>query len=185
MLYLNRIFHLSVIRFYQRVISVVGLSVLLLACGTEKNTAEKKTYTSTSPSSLPSFLTLPRNEPMDMLNMIRFKELAEYDEDSGFADKGWTGAEAYAEYSRLSQKVIDRLGLVKMTYSGTPAMTLIGPKDELWDVVFVLRYDSVKAFGELMKDPEYQAHKFHKQAAVLDSRLIRLAPAPLSMPQPE
>jgi hypothetical protein len=176
---------------YNKSYYLVALIVILLAYillnveyGTVLGADGKRSYISSNPANLPKFLALPRDEPIDMLNMIRFKDLAEYEPDSEFANKGWTGAQAYAEYSRRSQVVLDRLG-PEIVYSGTPAMTIIGPKDEYWDVVFVLRYASVPAFGEVMKDPEYQLHKFHRKAAVADSRLVRLAPAPAVMPQPK
>jgi len=119
-----------------------------------------------------------------MLNLIRFKDKAEYDIGSGFEDKDWSGAEAYYEYARQSQKVIDRMD-AEIVYSGRPVMTVIGPKHETWDAMFVLRYKDVKTFGDLLRDPEYQTHAFHRIAGVADSRLVRLAPSENKMPQPK
>ena len=53
---------------------------------------------------------------------------------------------------------------------------LIGPEDEKWDLCFIAEYPSAAAFVEMVKDPDYQKAVVHRQAAVVDSRLIRLAP---------
>ena len=52
---------------------------------------------------------------------------------------------------------------------------LIGPTDKHWDLVFVARYPTAGAFLEMVTDPDYRIAVKHRQAAVLDSRLIRCA----------
>jgi uncharacterized protein (DUF1330 family) len=53
---------------------------------------------------------------------------------------------------------------------------LIGPSDERWDHCFIAEYPSVGAFVAMIRDPVYRKAVEHRQAAVRDSRLIRLAP---------
>jgi uncharacterized protein (DUF1330 family) len=53
---------------------------------------------------------------------------------------------------------------------------LIGPTTERWDICFIAEYPSVSAFVEMIRDPAYREAVKHRQAAVKDSRLIRLAP---------
>ena len=53
---------------------------------------------------------------------------------------------------------------------------LIGPPEERWDRCFIARYPEVAAFVEMIRDPVYREAVKHRQAAVEDSRLIRLAP---------
>lgn len=111
-----------------------------------------------------------REGPIHMLNLIRLREKAEY------ADRREaTGAEAYAAYGRESEPVFRRLG-GRIVWRGGFEQTLIGPDEELWDVCFVAEYPSVQAFVEMIRDPAYRAAMEHRQAATLDSRLIRLAP---------
>jgi uncharacterized protein (DUF1330 family) len=57
-----------------------------------------------------------------------------------------------------------------------PKAVLIGPEDEQWDLAFIAEYPSAAAFGDMVKNPGYQAIVFHRQAAVKTSRLIRLKP---------
>jgi uncharacterized protein (DUF1330 family) len=54
---------------------------------------------------------------------------------------------------------------------------LIGPGDKPWDLIFIARYPTAGAFLEMVTDPQYQEAVKHRQAAVLDSRLIRLTEA--------
>ncbi|MCB1545917.1 MAG: DUF1330 domain-containing protein, partial [Rhodoblastus sp.] len=48
---------------------------------------------------------------------------------------------------------------------------------EQWDIAFIAEYPSVQAFVAMLRDPVYREAVKHRQAAVEDSRLLRLAPA--------
>lgn len=108
--------------------------------------------------------------PIHMLNMLRFREQAAY-EDGREA----TGAEAYKTYGAESGPIFSRVG-GKIAYSWSPKLVLIGPDADYWDMIFVAEYPNAAAFGEMVKDPEYQKAVVHRQAAVADSRLIRMKP---------
>ena len=54
---------------------------------------------------------------------------------------------------------------------------LIGPRGERWDICFIAEYPSVEAFAAMFRDPVYREAMVHRQAAVRDCRLIRLAAA--------
>ena len=85
------------------------------------------------------------------------------------------GAEAYAAYGRDSGPVFMRLG-GKVVWQGRFELMLIGPSDERWDHCFIAEYPSVAAFVEMIREPAYREAVKHRQAAVKDSRLIRLKP---------
>ncbi len=120
--------------------------------------------------SFAAFRADDRPGPIDMLNLVRLRARAAYPNG-----REATGAEAYAAYGRESGAVFRRLG-GKIVWRGAFELTLIGPSDERWDHVFVARYPSVAAFVEMIRDPVYREAVKHRQAAVEDSRLIRLAP---------
>lgn len=88
-----------------------------------------------------------------------------------------TGAEAYAAYGRDSAPVFARLG-GRIVWRGAFEQMLIGPAEERWDHCFIAEYPSVSAFVDMLRDPLYREAVKHRQAAVEDSRLIRLAPLP-------
>jgi uncharacterized protein (DUF1330 family) len=111
-----------------------------------------------------------RPGPVHMLNLVRFRELAAY-EDGTIA----TGAEAYASYARESAPVFKRLG-GRQIWIGAPELMLIGPESEAWDIAFIAEYPGVDAFVQMPRDPDYRKAVRHRQAAVADSRLIRMRP---------
>ena len=111
-----------------------------------------------------------RPGPIHMLNLVRLRERAAYPDN-----REATGAEAYAAYGRDSGPVFTRLG-GSIVWRGKFELMLIGPSDERWDLCFIAQYPRVQAFVEMIRDPVYREAVKHRQAAVLDSRLIRLAP---------
>ena len=62
-------------------------------------------------------------------------------------------------------------------WRGNFELMLIGPGEERWDECFIAEYPSVAAFVEMIRDPLYREAVKHRQAAVLDSRLVRMQPA--------
>ncbi len=112
-----------------------------------------------------------RPGPINMLNLVRFREHAQYPDG-----RVSTGAEAYAAYGRESKPVFSRVG-GRIIWRGQFELTLIGPDTEAWHECFIAEYPSVAAFVEMIRDPLYREAVKHRQAAVEDSRLIRLAPA--------
>jgi uncharacterized protein (DUF1330 family) len=106
-----------------------------------------------------------------MLNLVRLRERAAYPDG-----RAATGAEAYAAYGRDSLPVFVRLG-GKIVWQGKFEWMLSGPTDgENWDHVFIAEYPSVESFVEMIRDSVYREAVKHRQAAVADSRLIRLQP---------
>jgi len=117
-----------------------------------------------------AMMKLPDDGPIHMLNLVRFRDKAAY-EDGREA----TGAEAYKTYGKESGSIFAGVG-GKIAYSWSPKLTLVGPDDEAWDIAFIAEYPNAAAFGKMVQDPAYQKIVFHRQAAVADSRLVRLKP---------
>ena len=120
--------------------------------------------------SFSAFRAADRQGPIHMLNLVRLRERAAYPDG-----RPASGAEAYAAYGRESLPVFSRLGGT-IVWSGQFELMLIGPPEERWDRCFIARYPEVAAFVEMIRDPVYREAVKHRQAAVEDSRLIRLAP---------
>ena len=111
-----------------------------------------------------------REGPIHMLNLVRLRPRAAYPDG-----RDVTGADAYAAYGRESEPVFTRLG-GRIVWQGRFELMLIGPGEEHWNHCFIAEYPSVSAFVEMIRDPVYREAVKHRQAAVADSRLIRLAP---------
>jgi uncharacterized protein (DUF1330 family) len=132
-------------------------------------------YVDPSRAHFEAFKALDRDEPIAMLNLIRFLEKAAYPEGHDLAGKGLSGAEAYGLYGKESGPVFQRVGGT-LLWSGEPQCMVIGPEDERWDAAFVAHYPAAHAFFEMIANPDYQKAVVHRQAAVETSRLIRHKP---------
>ncbi|HVY85773.1 MAG TPA: DUF1330 domain-containing protein [Caulobacterales bacterium] len=120
------------------------------------------------------FKALPRDEPIFMLNLVRFRARAAYPDGHADAALARSGAEAYREYGRTSAPIFARLGGT-IIWRGAMQALVIGPADERWDAVFIARYPSATAFMAMVTDEDYKRAVVHRQAAVETSRLIRCA----------
>lgn len=123
-----------------------------------------------------AFKALPRDTPIHMFNLVRFRPQAAYPADHSHASRGLTGAQAYAEYGRSSAPVFSRVG-GSIIWRGRMESMVIGPPEQTWDAAFIAMYPNASAFLAMVTDPEYRLAVVHRQAAVLTSRLVRFAPA--------
>lgn len=118
-----------------------------------------------------AFKALARDVPILMLNLIRLREKAAYHDGQSAS-----GADAYAAYGEASAPIFKRVG-GEIIWRGRPEAVLIGPAEEHWDIAFIARYPNAGAFLEMVTDADYKKAVKHRQAAVDDSRLIRLGEA--------
>ena len=122
-----------------------------------------------------TFKGLNRDHPIEMLNLVRFKERASYPEGHALHAKGLTGAEAYAHYGADTAPILAEVG-GSIVWRAVFETVLIGPDEERWDAMFVARYPTAHAFLAMVSNPDYQIAVVHRQAAVETSRLIRTRP---------
>jgi uncharacterized protein (DUF1330 family) len=133
---------------------------------------ERTPYLDVSPQQGAAFFGTPDEGPVVMLNLLRFRERAEYAHEPGLEPEGGcSGREAYALYMRDMTPLLEASG-GEVLFSGTAAHFLIGPQDEAWDHVLLVRQSSKAAFLAFASDPEAQAITAHRTAAICDSRLL-------------
>ena len=87
---------------------------------------------------------LPRDHPIEMLNLVRLRDSANYPDG-----REATGAEAYAAYGRESGPIFRKVG-GKIVWSGDPQFMVIGPPQERWDIAFIARYPTGQAFLDMV-----------------------------------
>ena len=120
------------------------------------------------------FKDLPRDRPIHMLNLIKFRALAEYPEGHPYRGKGLSGREAYAIYAEGFQRLVAGDGAA-MVWQAPMECVVTGPPGE-WDEAFVMGYPDSAAFMKMVNNEEYIRDVVpHRTAAVADSRLIRFA----------
>ena len=124
--------------------------------------------------SLESFRdTYPADTPVDMLNLLRFREQANYASD--MAAEPCSGAEAFSRYGEAVAPLL-AVRDAEAIWQGQQAAMLIGPQDKDWHLAILVRYPTASAFLDMVSSPEYQAIAGHRSAALDDSRLIAFRP---------
>jgi len=134
--------------------------------------SDRVPFLEVSPAQGAAFFGSPETGPVVMLNLLRFRERADYSHAPGLEpDGGCSGREAYERYMREMLPLLEASGGAVL-FSGTSAPFLIGPADEVWDHVLLVRQASKAAFLAFASDPESQLITAHRTAAISDSRLL-------------
>jgi uncharacterized protein (DUF1330 family) len=134
-----------------------------------------ETFIDPSAANFHAFKDLPRDNPINMLNLLRYREVAEYPAGHEHAGKGWSGRRAYEEYGITSGPIFRRLG-GQILWRGRFETMVTGPEGECWDDGFIAVYPNAGAFFAMIKDPDYQRAVVNRTSALVDSRLVRFAP---------
>ena len=134
-----------------------------------------ETYIDPSRENFEAFKTLPRDTPIHMLNLLQYREQAEYPEGHENAGKGWSGRRAYEEYGKTSGPIFRRVG-GRIVWRGVYETVVTGPEAMRWHDGFIASYPNASAFFEMIKDADYQAAVVNRTAALQDSRLVRFGP---------
>lgn len=107
-----------------------------------------------------------------MLNLLRFRDVADYSAHPELAPATpITGRAAYERYLAHTGPLLEASG-GKLIYAGEAGPYFIGPSDETWDWVMLVQQRSLADFFTFAQDPRFQAGHGHRQAALLDSRLL-------------
>lgn len=107
-----------------------------------------------------------------MLNLLRFKEIADYSQFSDIAPvASITGKEAYQIYIDQTLPFLEKSG-GEIMLLGKSEHFFIGPMEEKWDLVMIIKQKSLDSFLAFASDPKYQVVIGHREAAIDDSRLL-------------
>ena len=108
------------------------------------------------------FMEPASEEPICMVNLLKFKEKAEYEDGR---DTDLTGREAYALYEEGVKKLLQEIG-GGIGFKGDVERLALGEVEELWDVVGLAVWPSRGAMFEVMQSPEMQAISVHRSAGL-------------------
>ena len=111
-------------------------------------------------------------EPIAMLNLLKFKAKAEY-EDGRPCDL--SGREAYGLYAKAFKEINEPKG-VRVLYAGEVRGLLIGTGDDLWDEVAIIQYPSTQVMLDMLRDKDYQQAQLHRAAGLEGQLLIECGP---------
>ncbi len=107
-----------------------------------------------------------------MVNLLKFKDKAEY-KDGRQTDL--KGQEAYQIYAKEVQQHLQKVG-GKIIFSGEVSRLVLGEVEELWDWVAIAEYPNKKAMLSMMMDKEYQTSEEHRSAGLAGQLNIETKP---------
>lgn len=116
----------------------------------------------------------PSGDAIVMLNLLKFKDKAQYADGRATA---LSGREAYMLYGAAMQKVVERNG-GKFLFGGMIEQLVIGEVEEMWDTFALVEYPSAAAFARIATSPEVSEIGVHRAAGLAGQLLIRVAPRP-------
>ena len=106
--------------------------------------------------------------PIRMLNLLKFKEFADYGDGN---DTEISGAEAYQLYAAEVVPIISKTG-GEVVFSGQANTLVIGDGELEWDMVSIVEYPSVAAFLGMTSSDEYQKIHVHREAGLEHQLLV-------------
>jgi len=113
-----------------------------------------------------------------MLNLLRFRDIADYSANPELApETPISGADAFDRYIQHTLPFLRESG-GDVVFLGAGGPYLIGPEDERWDLVMLVRQTSVQSFLSFAGHEAYLAGIGHRTAAIEDSRLLPMRELP-------
>ena len=107
-----------------------------------------------------------------MLNLLRFRDVADYAATPDLAPvTPISGAAAYELYIEHTLPHLRASG-GDVEFMGDGGSFLIGPSNERWDLVLLVRQKSVQSFMSFASNEAYLGGMGHRLAAISDSRLL-------------
>lgn len=121
-------------------------------------------------------------QPILMLNLLRFRDLADHSAPPDLApnlapDMPITGAEAFDRYTGAILPLLRASG-GDIVLQAAANDWFIGPQAEMWHRVLIVRQASLQAFFAFATDKAAEAVGHHRTAALADSRLLPMRSLP-------
>ena len=108
------------------------------------------------------FLAPDAAGPIYMLNLLKFKAHAEYEDGR---ETSLSGREAYMLYATEVAKMVTQVG-GKLTFGAEVRRLMLGVVEELWDQVAIAMYPSRAAMFEMIQLPAYAEISVHRTAGL-------------------
>ena len=102
------------------------------------------------------------DNPIHMVNLLKFKDSAEYADGR---ETNLSGKEAYGIYAQEVQGHLAKVGATGV-FSGQVSRLMLGEVDELWDQIAIVTYPNRKAMFDMVSNPDYQKSAIHRAAGL-------------------
>ena len=141
---------------------ISGLMFFLISNDSDSNESNSyKNALRPNPIQLAEF-ALGDDDPILMVNLLKFKDKAEYEDGRATY---LTGREAYEIYVRETREHLANVG-AELILGGEVNGLLLGDVEELWDAFGVARYPSRKAMIAMARNPAYIESEKHRAAGL-------------------
>ena len=100
--------------------------------------------------------------PIYMVNLLKYKDVAEYEDGR---ETALSGREAYQVYAVAVADLLVEFG-GGMIFGGEVSRLMLGEVEDLWDEVAIAMYPSRKAMLEMMMSPTMQEIGQHRAAGL-------------------
>ena len=126
-----------------------------------------------NPEQAAGFMEAGPSGPIYMVNLLKFKERAEYEDGR---ETELTGAEAYNLYVTAVTKLLVEFGGAGMFHAPVERLT-IGEVEELWDLVAIAMYPSRGAMFAMARSEGMREISMHRTAGLAGQLNIETAHA--------
>ena len=141
---------------------IIGLMFFLISNDSDSNESNSyKNALRPNPIQLAEF-ALGDDDPILMVNLLKFKDKAEYEDGRA---TNLTGREAYEIYVTETREHLANVG-AELILGGEVNGLLLGDVEELWDAFGVARYPSRKAMIAMARNPAYIESEKHRAAGL-------------------
>ena len=143
---------------------VIISSLMFFLISNDSDSNESNSYKNAlrpNPIQLAEF-ALGDDDPILMVNLLKFKDKAEYEDGRA---TNLTGREAYEIYVTETREHLANVG-AELILGGEVNGLLLGEVEELWDAFGVARYPSRKAMITMARNPAYIESEKHRAAGL-------------------
>lgn len=111
--------------------------------------------------------------PIYLINLLKFREKAEYPDGR---ESNLSGEQAYAIYAEEVSRLLTEFGGGVM-FSAPVERLVLGEVEELWDKIAIAMYSSRSAMMAMMQSPKMQEIALHRAAGLAGQLNIETASA--------
>jgi len=126
------------------------------------------------PAQVEALLTSDLGGPIAMLNLLKFKKWAEYEDGR---ETTLSGAEAYGRYGEKMVPFVEANG-GRLLHSSAAHLLVIGDGELEWDAVAIMEYPSKEAFVKIATAPEVAEFAVHRTAGLAHQLLVACTAGP-------
>jgi len=122
-----------------------------------------------TPQQIKDFLSHKQaNEPVFMLNLLKFKDKASYKDGQDIS-----GRKAYGRYAKAFGKMVRDAGIdSNVIFGGQANSWMIGEGEGEWDAVAIVKYPDAASMFKIVSSEEYREIYKHRQAGLAGQLLI-------------